>query len=249
MPLSTFLADEVRQLINQPQAWSVFSPKVKEWLLLQQKYSLIPGPKAILVEQFPYKKKNCLVIYSFEGRRANHSLGMLMSRRMESLQLKPISFTTTDYSLAILTFKPIKETDILPLFSSTVLYDELEKWLQESSLLKRTFRQIAIISGLTERQTAGKRKTMKQVTFSTDLIYDVLKRYEPDHILLTITRQDVSKVLLDFERLTRMLQRFHQHIVWQELNSPLLLLSLYYLLLLPKKLLAKPKKSYYPMLK
>lgn len=220
MPLSTFLADEVRELINHPQRWSTLPPKVLEWLELQQKFSDIPNNKAILVEQFPYSKRNYLVIYTFEGRRANHSLGMLLTRRLETLRLKPISFTTTDYGLAISTFKPLNPQTIAELFVSDVLHEDMEQWLAESSLLKRTFRQIALISGLTERQFAGTRKSMKQVTFSTDLIYDVLQRYEPDHILLKITRDEVSKQLLDMDRIDHMLQRFHSHIMVKSLKRP-----------------------------
>lgn len=220
MPLSTYLAAEVKKLINQPQTWSEFPPRVKEWLALQQKFSLIPNQKSMLIEQFNYKKRNYLVIYSFEGRRANHSLGMLISRRLESLKLKPLSFTATDYGLAISTLKKVAVSTITQLFASAILTEELEKWLLESSLLKRTFRQIAIITGLTERQIAGTRKSMKQVTFSTDLIYEVLKRYEPEHILLTITQEDVMKSLLDVERLATMLQRVNHDIVVKELSRP-----------------------------
>ena len=220
MPLSTFLANRVRKLLNQPQLWKLLPDKINNWLQLQCKFSLIPNNTSILIEQFPYKKRNHFVIYSFEGRRANHSLGILITRRMERLKLKPLSFTNTDYGLAIATLKKVDLNILSQLFSSAILYEELELWLQESSLLKRTFRQIAIISGLTERQIAGTRKTMKQVTFSTDLIYDVLKRYEPEHVLLKITREEARKGLLDFERLPRMLERFHHHLVIQELNRP-----------------------------
>lgn len=220
MPLSTFLAEEVRRLLNFPNAWHALPKKVREWINLQQQFSRLPDDQGILIEQFPYKKKNCLVIYSFEGRRANHSLGMLITRRMERLRLKPISFTTTDYSLSIITFKKIEPHTLSPLFSTSLLNDELEKWLQESTLLKRTFKQIAIISGLITRQIAGKAKTMKQVTFSTDLIYDVLQRHEPDHILLKIARINVNDFLLDFKRLIKMLKRFRQRIILKQLNHP-----------------------------
>jgi len=220
MPLSTYLAEEVRHLINTPSLWKNLPEKIRDWLHLQQKFSLLPSENAILIEQFPYKKTCYLVIYSFEGRRANYTLGMLVSRRMEELNLKPISFTATDYSLAISALRHVDENTIQSLFTQDVMDMELEKWLLQSPLLKRTFRQVAIISGLTERQIAGKRKTMKQVTFSTDLIYDVLMRYEPEHILLAITRHDVTKVLLDIERLKIMIQRFQGKIIIKELTRP-----------------------------
>ncbi|STX29829.1 helicase, DEAD/DEAH box family [Legionella beliardensis] len=220
MPLSTFLADEVLKLINQPQSWTKLPPKIREWLKLQQKFSLIPNDKAVLVEQFTYKQRNYLVIYSFVGRRANHSLGILLTQRLEVLKLKPINFTVIDYGLAISTVNPIESQTIAELFTSKILYEELEIWLSKSSLLKRTFRQIAIISGLTERQIASTHKSMKQVTFSTDLIYDVLQRYEPEHILLKITREEVDKLLVDIERLTNLLKRFHHNIHINLLSRP-----------------------------
>ena len=145
---------------------------------------------------------------------------MLLSRRMEALKLKPISFTATDYGLAISTFKSVDPKLIEQLFAHFIIKQEVEKWLHDTALLKRTFRQIAIVTGLTERQIGGKRKNMKQVTFSTDLIFDVLRKYEPEHILLYITQSAVQNTLLDLDRLTAMLKRFHNRIKFKQLTRP-----------------------------
>jgi ATP-dependent Lhr-like helicase len=220
MPLSTYLAEDVRQLISNPARWIKLPAKIQEWLQLQSQFSILPKSNSILVECFPYKKVFYFVVYSFEGRRANHTLGMLISRRMETLKLQPVGFTVTDYGLAISSLKLITQENVQALFNEDILYDELEQWLKFSPLLKRTFRQIAIIAGLTERQMAGKRKTMRQVTFSTDLLYDVLMRHEPQHILLAITRVDVMRTLLDLQRLSEMLKRFQHKIVMQTLSRP-----------------------------
>ena len=66
---------------------------------------------------------------------------------------------------------------------------------------------MAVISGLVERQQPGKRKSGKQVTFSTDLIYDVLRRYEPDHLLLEAAWADARTKLTDIGRLAGLLDR------------------------------------------
>jgi ATP-dependent Lhr-like helicase len=220
MPLSTYLAEDVRLLMSNPARWIKLPPKIYEWLNLQSKFSQLPGSDSILVECFPHKKVFYFMIYSFEGRRANHTLGMLITRRMETLKLKPLGFTVTDYGLAISGLKLLNSEDVENLFNENILLEELTEWLQHSPLLKRTFRQVAVIAGLIERQLAGQRKTMRQVTFSTDLLYDVLMRYEPKHILLTITRQDVARVLLDLERLRDMLKRFQHKIIYQALSRP-----------------------------
>jgi ATP-dependent Lhr-like helicase len=220
MPLSTYLAEDVRNFINHPSRWIVLPARIYEWLNLQKAFSLLPSMTSILVEHFIYKKMFYLVIYTFEGRMANHTLGMLISRRMEKLHLKPVSMTATDYGLAINGLKPIDEDAVSQLLSDNILLDELQEWLSTSPLLKRTFRQVAVISGLIERQLAGLRKSMKQVTFSTDLIYDVLLRHEPGHILLAITQHDVETRLLDLSRLASMLKRFKNQITFKVLDKP-----------------------------
>jgi ATP-dependent Lhr-like helicase len=98
-------------------------------------------------------------------------------------------------------------TDSLPLLSPDILTEEFVEWVQQSHLLRRAFREVAVIAGLVERQHPGKRKTGKQVTFSTDLIYDVLRRYEPDHLLLKAAWADARMKMTDVGRLASLLDR------------------------------------------
>ena len=220
MPLSTHLADGVRHLLEDPDEWAGLNNDIREWLELQEKFSLLPGRAHFLIESFPRQKLYYSVFYTFEGRRANQTLGMLLSRRMERLKLHPITFTVTDYGLAITSVEPVTQHHVDALLAADILFDELEEWLVESPMLKRSFRRVATIAGLVEQKNAGARKTMKQVTFSTDLIYDVLRKYEPDHVLLRITRQDAERELLDTERLSAMLHQFQGKIVFKSLPRP-----------------------------
>jgi ATP-dependent helicase Lhr and Lhr-like helicase len=98
-------------------------------------------------------------------------------------------------------------TDPSALFSADILEHEFVAWVEKSSLLKRAFRDVAVISGLVERQHPGKRKTGRQVTFSTDLIYDVLRKYEPDHLLLKAAWDDARARMTDVGRLADLLER------------------------------------------
>jgi ATP-dependent Lhr-like helicase len=109
------------------------------------------------------------------------------------------------------------------LFDEDMLGDDLEAWMAESWLLKRTFRNVALISGLVDKRTTGEEKTGRQVTVSTDLIYDVLRQHQPDHILLQATWADAASGLLDVGRLGAMLARVKGHIVHEALDriSPL----------------------------
>lgn len=220
MPLSTFLADGVRHMLEDPKQWVGLSADMRDWLQLQEKFSLLPGRKQFLIESFPRQKIFYTVFYTFEGRRANQTLGMLLSRRMERLHVHPLTFTVTDYGLAITSMEPVTENHIDALLAPDILFNEMEEWLSESHMLKRSFRRIAAITGLVDQKNAQARKTMKQVTFNTDLIYDVLRKYDPEHVLLSITRADAERELLDTERLASMLHQFQDKRVFKLLKQP-----------------------------
>ncbi len=205
MPLSTSLADRVRGFLASSAEWHRFPDDVREWLEIQARRSALPTPGQLLVETFPREGRHYMVAYGFEGWNAHQSLGMLLTRRMETQGLKPLGFVASDYAIACFGLEPI--TDPASLFSADILEHEFVEWVQQSHLLKRAFREVAVIGGLVERQHPGKRKTGKQVTFSTDLIYDVLRKYEPTHLLLQAAWDDARARMTDVGRLAGLLER------------------------------------------
>ncbi|WP_375397751.1 ligase-associated DNA damage response DEXH box helicase [uncultured Sphingomonas sp.] len=205
MPLSTNLADRVRDFLASPGEWARFPDDVREWLEVQAQRSVLPAPGQLLVETFPLDGRQYMVAYSFEGWNAHQSLGMLLTRRMETIGMKPLGFVSNDYAIACYSIDRV--ADPRPLFSRDILEHEFVDWVQQSHLLKRAFREVAVIGGLVERQHPGKRKTGKQVTFSTDLIYDVLRKYEPGHLLLQAAWDDARARMTDVGRLADLLDR------------------------------------------
>jgi ATP-dependent Lhr-like helicase len=222
-PLSTFLAARVREMLADPKHWKLLPAPVGEWLRVQQLRSVIPKPGELLVECFPRANKHYLVCYPFEGRLAHQTLGMLLTRRLERLRMRPLGFVANEYALAIWGLGDMGGLDMGRLFDADMLGDDLDAWLAESALYKRTFRNCAIIAGLIQRRAPGSEKTGRQVTFSSDLIYDVLREHEPDHILLRATHADAAAGLLDIARLSEMLMRVRGAIVTKKLErvSPL----------------------------
>jgi ATP-dependent Lhr-like helicase len=211
-PLGTSLAVRVRAMIQDRDHWRVLPPDVQEWLELQDQRSLIPDADSLLVETFPRGSRHFLIAYPFEGRIAHSTLCMLLTRRLDRLGVGPLGFVVTDYSLAIWSIRPMDGLDWDALFQPDMLGDDLEAWLEESFMMKRTFRNCALVSGLIERRQPGAEKTGRQVTFSTDLIYDVLRRHQPDHLLLRTARADAASGLLDVARLGQLLTRIAGHI-------------------------------------
>ncbi len=222
-PLSTFLADEVRGILAEPERQKKLPPQVAEWLNIQKRKSILPRRDQLLVETFRDGDRFYLVAYPFEGRLAHQTLGMLLTRRLERARARPTGFVATDYALAVWGLRDINhmvergDLSLAQLFEEDMLGDDLEAWLADSYMLKRTFRNCALISGLIEKRHPGKEKTGRQMTVSSDLIYDVLREHEPDHILLQATRNDAATGLLDIRRLGDMLARIKNHIVHQPL--------------------------------
>lgn len=201
-PLSTYLAARVRKLVSEPEQWHKLPDQVREWLEMQQLRSRLPEPDRLLVETFPRAGKHYLVCYPFEGRLAHATLGVLLTRRLERLGLKPLGYVANEYALSVWALEDMGGVDFAGLFSPDLMGDDLDAWLNESVLMQRTFRHCALISGLIERRHPGLEKTGRQVSFSSDLIYQVLREHEPDHILLQAAWADAATGLLDIRRLS-----------------------------------------------
>ena len=206
-PLSTYLASRVRTMMSDEAAWSRLPHDVCEWLHAQKEHSSLPGEDDLLVETFSRGKRHFMVCYAFEGRLAHTTLAMLITRRLDRAGVGPIGYLANDYALCIWAMRPMDGLDFDALFERDMLGDDLEAWLDESFMMKRAFRECALISGLIERRMPGHEKNSRQVTFSADLIYDTLRRHDPDHLLLSCAREDAARGLLDVARLAELLTR------------------------------------------
>jgi ATP-dependent Lhr-like helicase len=228
-PLSTYLAERVRGLIADKAQWHHLPPQVRDWLSLQSWASVLPRANQMLVETFPRAEKHYLVCYPFEGRLAQQTLGMLLTRRLERWGAKPLGFVASEYALVIWMVGDISQMiaagriSLPKLFDEDMLGDDLEAWLAESNMMKAAFRNCAIIAGLVERNFPGREKTARQVTVNTDLIFDALRSHQPDHILLRAAWEDAADGLINVERLGAMLKRIKGHILHKALErvSPL----------------------------
>jgi ATP-dependent Lhr-like helicase len=221
MAFTTHLSARVRGYLADPARWAGLPEEVVEWLRLQGERSVLPAADQLLVETFPRRGRHFMVSYAFVGWNAHQTLGMLLTRRMERFGLKPLGFNASDYMLAIWSLEPV--TDPAALFDVAILGEELEDWMADSSLLKRTFRNVAVVAGLIERRQPGTVKTGRQITVNSDLIYDVLRKHEPDHVLLRATRAEAAVGLMDVRRLADLLVSVQGRIIHRALDrvSPL----------------------------
>ena len=217
-------------MLADPDRWKSLPEQVATGCGCSRKNPCCRAATDLLVETFPRGNRFYMVAYPFEGRLAHQTLGMLLTRRLERAGAHPLGFVATDYSLAVWGLDDMgahvheaANPSLADLFDEDMLGDDLDAWLAESWLLKRTFRNCALISGLIEKRHPGQEKSGRQVTVSADLIYDVLRSHEPDHILLQATRADAATGLLDVSRLAEMLSRIKGRIMHKDLEriSPL----------------------------
>ncbi|WP_425082209.1 ligase-associated DNA damage response DEXH box helicase [Ruegeria arenilitoris] len=206
---STQLSDRILQMFAQPD-WPQLPKHTADWLSLQRDMSRLPQRDRLLIESFPNDGRENLCVYGFAGRNAQQTLGLLLTKRMEETGLAPLGFVATDYATLIWGLDAV--TDPRPLFQLDALRDGLETWLAGNAVMKRTFRASATIAGLIERNMGGQRKSGRQATFSSDILYDTLLKYDPDHLLMQITREEAMRGLVDFGRIEAMIARIGDRI-------------------------------------
>ena len=201
---STQLSHRILACFQQPD-WPDLPPHTAEWLTLQRETSRLPSPSRLLIESFPQDGHEHLCVYGFVGRNAQQTLGLLLTKAMEDQGLAPLGFVATDYATLIWGLEPV--TDAAALLDLNTLKQGVETWLAGNAVMKRSFRNVALIAGLIERSHQGRRKSGRQATFSSDILYDTLRRYDPDHLLLKITHEEAMRGLVDFSRIEELLTR------------------------------------------
>ena len=216
-PLSSFLAKSVREMVSDPRTWRALPAPVAEWLSFQQQKSYLPHPDELLIETFARAGKYHLVCYPFDGRIAHQSLGTLVTRRLERMGMQPLGFCPTEYALSVWMRRDPSGLPMEEIFEPDLLGEDLDLWLADAQLMKRTFRNCAMIAGMIERNHPGQEKTGRQVSFSAGLIYDVLREHQPDHILLKAAWDDAASGFLDIRRLSDLLNRVNGRLVHRAL--------------------------------
>lgn len=201
---STQLSQRILSLLNTGD-WSSLPAHTADWLRLQSEMSRLPKSGELLIESFPHEGREHACIYGFAGRNAQQTLGLILTKRMEELGLHPLGFVSTDYATLIWGLDPLTAPG--PLFELSALREGLDRWLAGNQLMKRTFRASATIAGLIQRNTPSAKKSGRQATFSSDILYDTLAKYDPDHLLLQITRTEAMRGLIDFGRIEEMIAR------------------------------------------
>ena len=201
---STLLCDRILKTLEDKR-WENLPDYLRRWLELQESYSKLPETNSLLIETFPRNNLHYTCVYGFAGRNAQQTLGLLLTKRMEELNLHPLGFVANDYTTLV--WGLTKVLNPKKLLEGENILRGLDLWLSNNAVMKRTFRSVATVAGLIERNLPGLKKSGRQATFSSDILYDTLQRYDPNHLLLTATKNEAMQGLVDFGRIENMLEK------------------------------------------
>ena len=193
-------------------------------LFERQKWeSIVPGPGEFLIETFKTREGFHHIFYPFEGRFVHEAMASLLSYRISLLSPITFSLAYNDYGFELLSDRELDMQMVLDndLFTTDYLMDDLQKSLNATEMARRKFRDIAVISGLVFTGYPKKGIKMKHLQSNSQLLFDVFRDYEPDHLLYLQAFGETFEHQLEEGRLRLALERIaSQETVWQACKKP-----------------------------
>jgi ATP-dependent Lhr-like helicase len=210
MPLSTELSEGVQSLLAGEDWTSPEMQASRPLLGLQERISALPARDELLVEEIVARDGLQLFLFPFAGRLVHEGLAALMAARWGRRVQNSFSYAVNDYGIVIAPASrtPVDEALLRELLSPRDLVADIEASLNLGELAKRQFRDVARVAGLLPPSLPGRAaRSLRALQASSGLLYDVLQRHDPGHLLLAQAARDVLEAQLDFTRLRDTLER------------------------------------------
>lgn len=208
LPLSPTVGREVERLLDCADD-SVELKALAPLRALQARASALPSPRILLIEVFEGPRGQMMGLYPFAGRAVHEGLAALLALRLSQVAPNSISFAVNDYGLMLTPAVPIDldEQAWRNLMKTEALQSDLKISFNLAELARRQFREIARVTGLLPPSLPGRApRSLRQLQVSSGLLFDVLRRYDPDHILLAQAEREVFETTLDITHLSATLE-------------------------------------------
>ena len=209
MPLSSELGAAVEAALAGPRD----SPELQALaplLDLQARVSALPTPHTLLVEAVRLRKGGALFVYPFAGRTVHEGMAALFALRWGRLAPNTFAYAVNDYGFVLTSPRavPMDEPTLAGLLAPDRLMEDLQEGLNLTEMARRQFREIARVAGmLTPSVPGAAQRSLRQLQASSGLLFDVLQRYDPDHLLLAQARREVFEAQMDVQALAETLTR------------------------------------------
>lgn len=211
LPYSAPLSKAVRDTLSKYADGEEFNDPeggaIEPILQAQRRLSNLPHEDEVLVELARTRDGDHMFVFPFEGRALHEALGAVLALRLAKRTKATFSISTNDYGLELLSaeefhFMPALDRDLI---STDNVEEDLKEALNLTQMARQKFRDIARIAGLVHPGHPSARKDAKQLQASAGLLYDVLRRYEPNHPLIQQAERQAMADLVDGERLKKTL--------------------------------------------
>ena len=191
IPLKSNLSQEILNILENHFIEEV-PPQIKLFISKQKDISGVPTKKKILIEKFPYNNGEYIFFHTFLGRETNQTLSNLFISFLKNKKIFVINYILNDYSFGVYfnLQTNLKRNDFVEFFKFN--FDSLKSL--DTAVAKRIFKEIAIISGLIKQNDIYSKRTNNFI--NSDVIFETLKKYEPGHIILKITEEEIEKHFL-----------------------------------------------------
>lgn len=224
LSLSSEMSHLLREELYQAKKYATPELKALQPIFeLQEERSHLPQANEFLIETFETREGFHQLFYPFEGRFVHEAMASLIAYRISLLS--PISFSLAfnDYGFELLSDQPVDMQQVMDnnLFSSAYLLEDLKKSLNATEMARRKFRDIAVIAGLVFTGYPNKSVKQKHLQSSAQLIFDVFKDVEPEHLLYQQAFVETFEYSLEQGRLQQAMERIHQQeIIWKNCEQP-----------------------------
>ena len=215
MPLSTTLADAMVEAFGRADGGDYDSVELacaRPMLEVQRRWSALPTPETLLAETLKSREGWHLFIYPFAGRDVHLGLASLVAFRAAHADPGTFSISVNDYGFEVLSGVDRDWASLLPELVApapdlAALTAEVVGSLNAGELARRRFRDIAHIAGLVISGYPGERRTQRVMQVSSNLFYEVFRKYDPGNGLLKQAEREVLEDELDVRRLQATLAR------------------------------------------
>ncbi len=199
MPLKSNLSDEILNILENHQKQN-FPSQIKNFIINQKKISDIPKRKRILIESFPYSQGKYLFFHTFLGKETNQTMSNILINFFNKKNVLALNYILNDYSFGLF----FNKNTILEKASLDNFFLSSFKKLNslDTFIAKRIFKEISIISGLIKKNDIYKKKNYNYV--NSDIIFDTIRKYEPQHIILKITEEEINNHLLHSSQIEKL---------------------------------------------
>ncbi|KAG9559398.1 hypothetical protein KCV01_g21516, partial [Aureobasidium melanogenum] len=219
LPLSGELSDQLRHTLATPDS----SPEMKRLsplLAIQRRQSAVPGEGETLCERVRTRDGDYLFLYPFAGHLAHEGMAALLAYRLSLIHPADYGYAVNDYGLTITaaSLPPLDAAAMRALLHPFRLATDIVRSVNLVELSRRQFREIARVAGLVFNGYPAQSKTLRQLQASSGLLYDVLRRHDPEHPLLWQADREVLDLHLEVRRLRQALVRMSRStLLWKEL--------------------------------